>query len=177
VYLFITINKPSVMKDQWIYFPNPEIPFARISEMKNFSKKMSPLDKTSLFIEFFCWEGDEVWNKSKEELFELTISHLEKLDFLKRDEVIDIYHIKQKNSYPVYDLTYKEHLEIVKNYLNSFVNLIYIGRPGRFRYTNQDHSLEMGILAARSVIEGKSYDIENIGKEKEYFEKGYITNK
>ncbi|MEM4256839.1 MAG: NAD(P)-binding protein [Candidatus Diapherotrites archaeon] len=39
VYLFITINKPSVAKDQWIYFPNKEIPLGRISEMKNFSKK------------------------------------------------------------------------------------------------------------------------------------------
>ena len=31
VYLFITINKPHITRDQWIYFPDKEIPFGRIS--------------------------------------------------------------------------------------------------------------------------------------------------
>ncbi|MBT3465506.1 NAD(P)-binding protein, partial [archaeon] len=53
VYLFITLNKKRVTKNQWIYFPNINIPFGRISEMKNFSKKMSPKNKTSILIEYF----------------------------------------------------------------------------------------------------------------------------
>ena len=56
--------------------------------------------------------------------------------------------------------------------LDRFANLYYIGRPGRFKYTNQDHSLEMGMLAAWSVVEGKRRDIEAVGSETEYFEKG-----
>jgi len=32
----------------------------------------------------------------------------------------------------------------------------------------------MGIMAARSIIEGKQYNIEEIGAEQEYFERGYI---
>ncbi len=174
VYLFITINKPSVSRDQWIYFPDKEVPFARISEMKNFSIKMSPEDKTSLFIEFFCWEKDEVWNKGKEELFEVTIWWLEKLGIVKREEVLDVYHIKQKDIYPVYSLEYEKNLGIIKSYLDKFENLIYIGRQGRFKYTNQDHSLEMGILAARSIIERRENDIGGIGAEQEYYERGYI---
>lgn len=173
-YLFLTLDKPSVSKDQWIYFPDREVPFGRISEMRNFSERMSPEGKTSLFIEFFCWKEDEVWNMSREELFELAIAWLEKLDFVKRDEVIDIYHIKKENVYPVYDLDYRGHLDVVKSYLDRFSNLIYIGRPGRFKYTNQDHSLEMGILAARSIVENRRYDIENVGAEEEYFERGYV---
>lgn len=174
VYLFLTINKPHISKDQWIYFPDKEIPFGRFSEMKNFSSKMSPKNKTSLFIEFFCWRNDNIWNKSKEELFELAIQWLEKLGFVKREWVIDIFHIKQAYAYPVYDLEYKKNIDILKNYLDKFSNLLYIGRPGRFKYTNQDHSLEMGILAARSIIESRRLDIEDVGAEKEYFEKGYV---
>lgn len=60
--LFITLNKPSVFSDQWIYFPEKEIPFARIMEPKNFRKKMPPQDKTSLLVEYFCWEKDSAWN-------------------------------------------------------------------------------------------------------------------
>jgi len=175
VYLFLTINKSYVTKDQWIYFPDEEIPFGRISEMKNFSDKMAPKEHSSLFIEFFCWEFDDIWNKSKDELFELTIIWLERLGFVKREEVIDIFHFKQTHVYPVYDLDYKKHLGIIKSYLDKFSNLFYIGRPGRFKYTNQDHSLEMGILTARSILDKKRYDIEDVGSEKEYFERGYVS--
>ncbi|MBL7156457.1 MAG: FAD-dependent oxidoreductase [Candidatus Pacebacteria bacterium] len=175
VYLFLTINKELVSKDQWIYFPDKEIPFARISEMKNFSLKMSPKYKTSLFIEFFCDYGDKIWNSSKQELTGITIKWLEKLSFVKKNEILNVFHFKQKNAYPVYDLNYKDHLNIIKKYLNQFQNLIYIGRSGRFKYTNQDHSLEMGILAAKSIIQNKKYDIEKIGNEQKYLESGQIN--
>lgn len=172
--LFVTLNKPSVFSDQWIYFPDKEIPFGRIMEPKNFSKKMSPPDKTSLLVEFFCWENDRIWNASKEDLFELSIEWLEKLAFIKRNEVIESFIHKEKYAYPVYDLKYKENLGKVKNYLGQFKNLQFIGRSGSFRYNNQDHALEMGILAAMSIIEGKQYNIEEVGAEQEYFERGYM---
>ena len=71
---------------------------------------------------------------------------------------------------------YPKYLELIKNYLDRFSNLSYIGRPGRFRYNNQDHSLEMGILAAKGIIENRKYDFDKVGSEDEYFEKGIIKN-
>ncbi len=174
VSLFITLNKPSVFPDQWIYFPDKEIPFGRIMEPKNFSKKMAPLDKTSLLVEFFCWENDKIWNANKEDLCELSIEWLERLGFIKRDEVIQSFVHKEKYAYPVYDLEYKNNLGKVKEYLQQFKNLQLIGRAGSFRYNNQDHALEMGILAGRSIIEGKQYNIEEVGAEQDYFERGYL---
>lgn len=171
VYLFITLDRERVTNDQWLYFPEKHIPIGRINEMKNFSQKMSPYGKTSLFVEFFCFEGDEIWNKSKEDLLELTMSHLEPLGFCRRDEIRHCYLIKQKQVYPIYDLNYKEYVGVVKNYLDQFENLFYIGRPGRFRYNNQDHSLEMGMLAAKSIIDHQRYDLDAIGAEEEYLEK------
>lgn len=172
--LFITVNKPSIFKDQWIYFPDKKIPFGRIMEPKNFSGRMSPPGKTSLLIEFFCWENDALWNAGKEELFNMSIGWLEKLNFLKKEEVIDIFLHKEKYAYPVYDLNYKNNVRIVKEYLGKIGNLQLIGRGGSFRYNNQDHALEMGILAARSIIEGRQYNIEEVGAEQKYFERGYV---
>jgi len=71
-------------------------------------------------------------------------------------------------------LNYKENSGKVKGYLGQFRNLQLIGRAGSFRYNNQDHALEMGILAARSIIEGKQYNHEEVGAEEEYFERGYV---
>lgn len=175
VYLFITFDKPSISRDQWIYFPDPGVPFGRISEMRNFSAKMSPPGKTSLFIEFFCWEGDAVWTSSKEALAKASLGWLERFGLARASEVIDIHLIRQSNVYPVYDLGYRERLRVIEEYLDGFRNLTYMGRPGRFRYTNQDHSLEMGILAARGILEGRRVDLSEIGMEREYFEKGRLS--
>lgn len=177
VYLFITLNKESLTNDQWIYFPRQENKIARISEMRNFSSYLSPKGKTSLFVEFFCFEGDQIWNMSKEDLFEVALGELSFAGFFERGDVRSYYHIRQRNVYPVYDLDYQKNLGIIKDYLNNFDNLFYIGRPGRFRYNNQDHSLEMGMLTAKSIIDNVKYDIESIGEEKEYYEKGHIPNK
>ena len=64
-----------------------------------------------------------------------------------------------------------------RDYLDELENLIYVGRPGRFRYTNQDHSLEMGIIASRMILEGRRMDMDAVGAENEYFEKGPIYEK
>ncbi len=174
VAFFMTLKKPSVGPEQWIYFPDKEIPFIRMTEPKNFSKKMSPANETSLLLEFFCWENDKTWNFSAGELFEIALKWLEKLGFVKREEVINYWIHKERHAYPVYDLQYRENREAVMNYLRQFVNLQLIGRAGSFRYNNQDHALEMGILAARNIIEGNKYDIEQVGSEQKYFERGYI---
>lgn len=172
--LFITLNKPSVFSDQWIYFPEKKILFARIMEPKNFSRRMSPQDKTSLLIEFFCWKNDSLWSVDASELFELSVKWLEELGFIKRKEVINYYVHKEEYAYPLYELNYKEPLQKIKGYLGQFENLQCIGRSGSFRYNNQDHALEMGILAARSIIEKRRYNIEEIGTEQKYFERGYL---
>ena len=87
------------------------------------------------------------------------------------------YLIKRSHVYPVYDSEYSTHLGVVKQWLDRLQNLVYVGRPGRFKYTNQDHSLEMGIVASRIILEGRKYDMETIGAENEYFEKGPIYEK
>jgi protoporphyrinogen oxidase len=174
VSLFLILTKSSVFKDQWIYFPDREIPFGRIMEPKNFSSKMSPPDKTSLLIEFFCWKDDAIWNSSRERLIELSIGWLKELGFLRQEEISASYLHKENYAYPLYDLNYKKWLGIVKAYLHKLSNLQLIGRGGCFRYNNQDHALEMGIVSARNIINAKRDDIEEIGAAQIYFEQGYF---
>jgi len=58
-------------------------------------------------------------------------------------------------------------------YLRGFENLQSIGRSGMFRYNNQDHAIEMGLLAAGNVLGGKRiHDLELVGVEDLYLERG-----
>ncbi len=175
VALFMTVNKSHIFPDQWIYFPDQEVPFGRIMEPKNFSKLLSPDDKSSLLIEFFCWEGDGVWEADKKELVDLSVKWLSKLNFIDKKDVLDSFIHREVYAYPVYDHYYQGHLKKVRTFLDGLSNLQLVGRAGTFRYNNQDHALEMGILAARSIIEGKRYNIDEVGSEEEYFEKGYLA--
>jgi protoporphyrinogen oxidase len=177
VYLFLTLNKDKVTDDNWIYFPSKDIPFGRTSEMKNFSKDMCPPGKTSFFVEFFTFEGDAIWSMTKEQVLDLVMPYFEKWGFFTRAEVRQAYLWKRPHVYPVYDSHYKERLDVIRGWLDTLQNLVYIGRPGRFRYTNQDHSLEMGIIASRILLEGRRYDMDTVGSENEYFEKGPIYEK
>jgi protoporphyrinogen oxidase len=175
VSLFLTLNKTKVSFYQWIYFPDKEIPFGRITEPKNCSPKLSPPDKTSLLIEFFCWENDKIWSASEGELLALALPWLKRAGLIQEKDIIDSYLHREKYAYPVYELNYKEDLDKVKDRLRSFENLQCIGRNSLFRYNNMDHSLEMGILSAKSIIDGRRYDeIEEVGIEQTYFEKGYF---
>ena len=177
IYLFLTLDKEQVTEDNWIYFPQKDIPFGRTSEMKNFSKDMCPEGKTSFFIEFFAFETDDLWTMSKEQILDLVMPYFEKWGFFQREEIRNSYLWKRSHVYPVYDTGYKENVETIRGYLDELENLIYVGRPGRFRYTNQDHSLEMGIIASRMILEGRRYDMDKVGAENEYFEKGPIYEK
>jgi protoporphyrinogen oxidase len=177
VYLFLTLDKDKVTDDNWIYFPSKDIPFGRTSEMKNFSKDMCPPGKTSFFVEFFTFEDDPLWSMTTEQVLDLAMPYFESWGFFTRKEVRKAYLWKRSHVYPVYDSAYKSRLATIASWLERLENLVYIGRPGRFRYTNQDHSLEMGIIASRIVLEGRKYDMDTVGSENEYFEKGPIYEK
>ena len=76
---------------------------------------------------------------------------------------------RARNAYPIYSLDYREHLKTVKAHVSRLHNLQIIGRGGSFRYNNSDHSIEMGMLAARNVLGGR-YDLDEVNSEGEYLE-------
>jgi protoporphyrinogen oxidase len=172
VYLFLTLDKPSVSDCQWIYFPEQSIPFGRISEMRNFSDRMAPPGQTSLFVEFFCFPDEAVWSMSPDALLDLSLGWLSQMGFVHRHEVRQHYVYRAEGIYPIYDLDYRAPLRVIQDWLDQLENLHYIGRPGRFRYNNQDHSLEMGLLAAQGILEGRRVDLDAVGAGLDYYESG-----
>ncbi len=53
-----------VTDQTWIYVHDPAIDFGRLHEPKNWSIHMAPPDKSCVVFEYFCNEGDAVWNAS-----------------------------------------------------------------------------------------------------------------
>ena len=148
VVVAVMIDRERVTDQTWIYIPERGIPFGRIHEPTNWSSEMAPPGKTLLVMEFFSYRGDEVWNARDDALTDLTVSHLEGLGFINRAEVLGSMVVRVPKAYPLFEVGFKEQVNVIADYLARFTNLHTAGRAGMFRYYNMDHAISSGMDAA-----------------------------
>ncbi len=166
----LIIDKPNLFPDTWIYIHDPEVKVCRIQNFKNWSSYMVPdPDKVCLGLEYFCFEGDSLWNMPDDELIELAKRELEKLGLVNKDDVEDGTVVRMAKAYPIYDSTYRKSLDRVRQFLSRFDNLQLVGRNGMHQYNNQDHSMLTAMLSAENIL-GANHDLWAINVEKEYHE-------
>jgi len=170
IIVVLIIDKQELFSDQWIYIHNPNVKVGRIQNFKNWSAAMVPdSQKTSVGMEYFCTEGDEIWKMPDDELIDIASRELSELGLSEIDRVIDSFIVRQPGAYPVYDPNYRDYLEVIKSYLASIDSLQTIGRSGMHRYNNMDQSMWVGMLAAQNFL-GANHDLWEINEEKEYLE-------
>ena len=126
--------------------------------------------KSSLGLEYFCQEGDDLWQLSDKELVALGIRESAEMGLLRPDEVEDGCVFRMPKAYPIYDSTYRESWETIKQYLARFSNVYTIGRNGLHRYDNQDHAMLTGMQAANDVLQGKGQTSWSHAGAREYLE-------
>ncbi len=166
----LIVNKQFLFPDQWIYIHNPGTKVGRIQNFKNWSAALVPdPEKSSIGMEYFCNEGDELWTLPDAELTAIAVRELAELGLARKEDVTDSVVLRQPKAYPVYDHDYSRHLGVVRNYIESFDNLQTIGRNGMHRYNNQDHSMLTGILAVKNMM-GEKHDLWKVNEEEEYLE-------
>jgi protoporphyrinogen oxidase len=166
----LVIDRADVFTDNWIYVHDESVKVGRLQNFKNWSPEMVPdPSKTCIGLEYFCFEGDNLWETSDDDLVELASIELAKLGIVERDEIEDGAVARMPKAYPVYDEHYAEYLDKVRDFTNSLDNLYLVGRNGMHRYNNQDHSMLSAMLACEN-IQGASNDIWSINEEGEYHE-------
>ncbi len=166
----LVVNKPELFPDNWIYIHDPDVHVGRIQNFKNWSPFMVPdANKTCLGLEYFCFEGDGLWNMADRDLIELGKKELKILRLVNPDDVEDGAVVRMPKAYPVYDGTYAESLRIVREFLAGLGNLQLVGRNGMHKYNNQDHSMLTAMLAVKNIV-GANYDLWMVNAEQEYHE-------
>ncbi|MCX5713939.1 MAG: NAD(P)/FAD-dependent oxidoreductase [Candidatus Omnitrophica bacterium] len=172
---FITVNiildKKDVFPDQWIYIHSPSVRLARVQNYKNWSPAMVPDgDKTSLGLEYFCDEADNIWNINDVDMINFAVDELEKVGIVSRRYLINAFVSRHADAYPVYSLGYQESVGVIREYLRQFSNFQTMGRAGLFRYDNSDHALLTGIYAANKFLGKGDYNIWDINSGEGYLE-------
>ncbi len=161
-----------VMQDNWLYIQEPGVKLGRVQIYSNWSRAMVT-DVGTLWVglEYFCQEGDSLWQKSNEQMARFAVGELEKTGLASGQDVFDYTVIKIKKAYPAYFGSYDQ-IDIVRKYLNSIGNLYSIGRNGMHRYNNQDHSMLSARAAVNCLVTGSKDKsaIWQVNAEDEYLE-------
>ncbi len=166
----LIINKRDVFPDNWLYIHDPDVKLGRIQNFKNWSPYMVPdQNKTCLGLEYFCFEGDELWMMTDQELIGLGKRELEALGLVQACDVEDGTVVRMPKTYPVYDSNYQESLQIVRQLLSGIDNIQLVGRNGIHKYNNQDHSMLTSMLAVENIL-GANHNLWEVNEEQEYHE-------
>ena len=159
--------------DTWIYIQERDVKIGRLQVFNNWSPYLINDYENTMWIglEYFCTEGDELWQMPKEDFIQMAINELVHIGFIDADDVLDSTQVKIKKAYPSYFGTYYE-LDKVKDFLDGITNLYCIGRNGQHRYNNMDHSM-LTAMQAVDAIRTNSTDktaIWSVNTEEEYHE-------
>lgn len=164
----LIVNQPNLFPDNWVYVHAPTVRVGRIQNFKNQSPAMvADPQKTSLGLEYFCNEGDDLWSMADTDLVELAKREIATVGLARYQDVEEGCVFRVEKSYLVYDADYRDHLDAVREYLGTLENFQTIGRNGLHRYNNQDHSMLTGMLAVRNMLYGETNDLWNVNADME----------
>jgi len=162
----------NLFPDNWVYIHDPSVRVGRIQNYGNWSQDMVPDPGMScLGMEYFCFEGDDLWSADDTDIIERSRQEVEKLGLARSSDVVDATVLRMPKAYPVYDATYQRSLAAVREFITSLPNLQLVGRNGMHRYNNQDHSMLTAILASRNIL-GAKYDLWQVNADSDYAEEG-----
>jgi protoporphyrinogen oxidase len=170
----LMVRKPDLFPDNWIYIHDPSVKVGRVQNFRSWSPEMVQPGMSCLGLEYFCFEGDGLWNAPDAELVALAKNEIAKIGLIAESDVTDACVVRQPKAYPVYDEDYRENVATIRRDLEGlYPTLHMVGRNGMHKYNNQDHAMMTAMLTAKNILAGgRVYDIWNVNEDAEYHEAG-----
>jgi protoporphyrinogen oxidase len=170
----LMVRKADLFPDNWIYIHDPSVKVGRVQNFGSWSPEMVPAGMSCLGLEYFCFEGDSLWNSEDADLIKLAKKEIAKIGLISQDDVVDACVVRQHKAYPVYDADYRDNVAMIRRELETaYPTLHLVGRNGMHKYNNQDHAMMTAMLTVRNIVAGQTiYDIWNVNEDAEYHEAG-----
>ena len=162
----------NIVPDCWIYIQEPSVKLGRLQIFNNWSPYMvaDPQNSVWLGLEYFCSEGDELWQMNEDDFIKFATEELASIGIIDAASVRCGVQVKVPKAYPAYFDSY-ENIGELRAALDDIKNLYCIGRNGQHRYNNMDHSM-LTAAAAVCAIAGKfnKADVWRVNTEQTYHE-------
>ena len=166
----LVVPAAGVFRDNWIYVHSPGVRVGRIQNFGSWSPYMVQDGRTCLGLEYFVFEGDELWSMDDASLVAFASRELEVLGLVSAGMVEAGYVVRMPKAYPVYDASYREHVAVLRKWLEENApNVHPVGRNGMHKYNNQDHSMCTAMLSVENIY-GAHHDVWSVNVEDEYHE-------
>lgn len=175
---FLTValiaKEEATFPDNWVYIHDPSVQVGRVQNFASWSPHMAPKGFACVGLEYFCFEGDGLWNATDEDLIALAKKEIGLIGLINPEEVVDAAVVRQAKAYPVYDDAYQGHVEAVRaEFEAKYPTLHLVGRNGMHKYNNQDHAMMTAMLTVQNILAGDlRYDVWAVNEDAEYAEAG-----
>jgi hypothetical protein len=97
--------------DNWIYIHAPEVEVGRIQNYGSWSPYLVKDGRTCLGLEYFVFEGDEMWEHARRRPHRARDQGAGPLGLVEPGDVEAGYVVRVPKAYPYYDFTYKANVE------------------------------------------------------------------
>jgi protoporphyrinogen oxidase len=166
----LVVPEANSFVDNWIYVHDPTVKLGRVQNFRSWSPDMVKPGRTCLGLEYFVFEGDELWGMADADLISFATEEITRIGLIPAGAVEAGFVVRVPQAYPIYDAGYAEHIEIIRTWLTREVaNVHPVGRNGMHRYNNQDHSMLTAMLAVENIF-GATHDVWTVNVEAEYHE-------
>jgi protoporphyrinogen oxidase len=146
----------NLVPDNWIYVQEPGVRVGRLQFFNNWSPYLVSDPGTAwIGMEYFCTEGDDLWQTPDAQLKALGTAELDTLRIGDPADQLDAVVLRMPKAYPGYFGAYERFGEL-RSYLDAIPNLFLVGRNGMHRYNNQDHSMLSAKTAVEAIVAGSS---------------------
>jgi protoporphyrinogen oxidase len=138
---------------------------------------MAPEGMSCLGLEYFCFEGDGLWNASDEDLIALARNEISHIGLFATDDIVDGCVVRQPKAYPICDEDYRHNMAMIRlDFETHYPTLHLVGRNGMHKYHNQDHATMTAMMTAQNILAGeKIHDAWNVNENSEYSEAGVAS--
>jgi protoporphyrinogen oxidase len=154
----VGVRQPSPSTKCWMYFPESNSPYYRVTYLSNYSPEVVPDARThySLLAEVSRSEHKPV---DLETVVESVIDGFVATKLLSpedRKDIVDTHLIVREYTYPIPSVRRDDALSVLQPYLESR-DIYSRGRFGAWKYEigNMDHSVQMGAEVVDRLLSGK----------------------
>ena len=146
VCVMVGVKRPRITDKHWLYFPEKDLVFNRISFPMNFSPETTPEGRSSILVEVTYRDRVDV-----EETKERVLEDLVKTGLIDEDDEVETCTAASfEYAYVIYDLDHRKNVNIVHGYLEDN-HVTPIGRFGEWEYYNMDKAIQSGKKAAETL--------------------------
>lgn len=146
----IGVDRSEISDKHWLYFPEKDYIFHRLSFPMNLSENTVPANKSSIIVEVTFPKDQSIDSEETKEQIRLGLI---KADILNEEDTLEVFHTGiVKYAYVIYDLNHRKNVSKIHDYLIAN-NIIPVGRFSQWEYINMD----------KTILNGK-IQVEKFGK-------------